>query len=75
MGSSTSRSLSLPQAARDRFKAYIKSAQQEKEDRKAAALHLKRMVQFNALVVTPVGGVCARSGVAASLVRTYLHSL
>jgi hypothetical protein len=38
---------------KQRFKAYVTQAQKER-DRRAAAQVLKKLVQFNALVVTPV---------------------
>jgi len=39
--------------AKQRFKAYVQQAQKER-DRKAAAQTLKKLVQFNSLVVTPI---------------------
>lgn len=41
------------QSARERFKNYVTMAQKEK-DRKDLALTLKKMLSFNALVVTPL---------------------
>ncbi len=38
---------------KQRFKAYVQQAQKER-DRRSAAQVLKKLVQFNALVVTPV---------------------
>jgi arsenate reductase-like glutaredoxin family protein len=38
---------------RRRFKAYVQQAQKER-DRRSAAQVLKKLVQFNALVVTPI---------------------
>lgn len=46
--------LVLAQAAREKFRGYVKESQKEKEDRKVSAGHMRRMVQFNALVVTPI---------------------
>lgn len=38
---------------KQRFKAYVQQAQKER-DRRNAAQVLKKLVQFNALVVTPI---------------------
>ena len=65
--------------SREKLRAYVGQAQQEKGDRKAAASHIKKMVQFNALVIMPItpklmwlksggagnnrGNTCVRGGV------------
>eukprot|EP00798_Chlamydomonas_sp_ICE-L_P010243 gene10243-8160_t len=38
----------------EKFRSYVKAAQKEAWDRKAAALTMKKLVQFNTLVVTPL---------------------
>ncbi|KAF8060559.1 SULTR2 [Scenedesmus sp. PABB004] len=43
----------LKDVTRQRFKAYVQQAQKER-DRRSAAQVLKKLVQFNALVVTPI---------------------
>mmetsp|Transcript_30974 Transcript_30974/g.68639 ORF Transcript_30974/g.68639 Transcript_30974/m.68639 type:complete len:1037 (+) Transcript_30974:146-3256(+) len=39
---------------RERFRSFVQAAQKERNDRKAFAASIKKMVQFNALVVTPL---------------------
>lgn len=43
----------LRDVTKQRFKAYVQQAQKER-DRRSAAQVLKKLVQFNALVVTPI---------------------
>ena len=44
----------LAQNARERFKSYVTQAQKDKGDRRESAASIKKLVQFNALVVTPL---------------------
>lgn len=44
----------LGAASRDRFKAYVMQSQKDKGDRRESAGSLKKLIQFNALVVTPL---------------------
>jgi len=44
----------LSAASRDRFKAYVMQSQKDKGDRRESAASLKKLIQFNSLVVTPL---------------------
>ena len=44
----------LAAASKDRFKAYVMQSQKDKGDRRESASSLKKLIQFNALVVTPL---------------------
>lgn len=44
----------LSQNVRERFKSYVQQSQKDKGDRRESAASIKKLVQFNALVVTPL---------------------
>lgn len=44
----------LAAAARDRMKSYVTAAQKDRGDARESVAHLKKMVQFNQAVVTPM---------------------
>lgn len=44
----------LSQNVRERFKSYVQQSQKDKGDRRESAASIKKLVQFNALVATPL---------------------